>query len=133
MSGSSATGGAVTGAGGSATTSTGSSAIGSGSGSNVSGATGAGTNTASAAVGGASGSAGGLADFTRRGGGNAGAAGLAGSGAFPPGFLPFAATGVSANDAFDGTLRPRVRAMRETNSRATTSSMVLDALFTSMP
>jgi hypothetical protein len=58
---------------------------------------------------------------------------LAGSGALPAGFFPFAAAGVSAKDAFDGTLSPRCRDMRDTNSRATTSSMVLDALFTSMP
>jgi hypothetical protein len=41
--------------------------------------------------------------------------------------------GESANEAFDGTFRPRCRAMRPTNSRATTSSIVLDALLTSMP
>jgi hypothetical protein len=51
----------------------------------------------------------------------------------PPGFFPLAAAGVSANEAFDGTLSPRCRAMRDTNSRATTSSIVLDALFTSIP
>jgi hypothetical protein len=51
----------------------------------------------------------------------------------PAGFLPFTAAGVSANDAFEGTLSPRCRARRDTNSRATTSSIVLDALFTSMP
>ena len=76
----------------------------------------------------------GLALLTSRGGGSAGAAGLTGSWGLPcPGFLPFAGAGVSANEAFDGTLSPRWRAMRETNSRATTSSIVLDALFTSMP
>jgi hypothetical protein len=46
---------------------------------------------------------------------------------------PFAAAGASANEAFDGTVRLRWRARRETNSRATTSSMVLEALLTSMP
>jgi hypothetical protein len=71
--------------------------------------------------------------LTRRGGGSAGAAGFAGSGALPAGLFPFAAAGVSANDAFEGTVRLRCRAMRPTNSRATTSSMVLEALFTSMP
>ena len=71
--------------------------------------------------------------MTSRGGGSDGAAGLGGSPPLPAGFLPFAAAGVSANDAFDGTFRFRCRAMRDTNSRATTSSMVLDALFTSMP
>jgi hypothetical protein len=101
------------------------------------GGAGAGTSTASAAAGaaaiGAVGSTGGFADFTRRGGGSAGAAGLTGSGALPPGFFPLAAAGVSANDALDGTLSPRWRAIRDTNSRATTSSIVLDALFTSIP
>jgi hypothetical protein len=58
---------------------------------------------------------------------------LAGSGALPAGLFPFAAAGVSAKDAFDGTFSPRCRAIRDTNSRATTSSIVLDALFTSMP
>ncbi len=101
------------------------------------GGAGAGTSTASAAAGaaaiGAAGSAGGFADLTRRGGGSAGADGFGGSGALPPGFFPLAAAGVSANDALDGTLSPRWRAMRDTNSRATTSSIVLDALLTSMP
>ena len=46
---------------------------------------------------------------------------------------PSPAAGVSANDAFDGTLMLRCRASRSTNCRATTSSIVLDALFTSMP
>jgi hypothetical protein len=65
----------------------------------------------------------------------AGAAGFGGSGARPAGLLtvPRDAAGVSANDAFDGTLIPRCRARRPTNSRATTSSIVLDALFTSIP
>jgi hypothetical protein len=73
-----------------------------------------------------------LALFTRRGGGSDGAAGLAGSGALP-GLRPFTAAGVSANDAFDGTAMFRCRASRSTNWRATTSSIVLDALFTSIP
>jgi hypothetical protein len=90
-----------------------------------------GAATASAAGGGA----GGFAVFTRRGAGIAGAAGFGGSGARPAGFLatPRAAAGVSAYEALDGTLSPRCRASRLTNSRATTSSIVLDALFTSMP
>ena len=98
------------------------------------GGDGGGTSTASGAAGGAATvSTGGFADLTRRGGGSEGATGLTGSGAFPAGFLPLAATGASANEAFDGTLSPRCRAMRDTNSRATTSSIVLDALLTSMP
>ena len=105
-----------------------------GSGSRAAGG-GAGTSTSSAAAGaaGSAGEATGLAVFTSRGGGSAGAAGFCGSGAFPPGFFPLAGAGVSANEALEGTLSPRWRAMRETNSRATTSSIVLDALFTSMP
>jgi hypothetical protein len=58
---------------------------------------------------------------------------LAGSAALPPGFLPLAGAGVSAIEALEGTFSPRWRAMRATNSRATTSSIVLDALFTSIP
>jgi hypothetical protein len=58
---------------------------------------------------------------------------LGGSG-LPAGFRPFTtAAGVSANDAFDGTTMFRWRASRSTNCRATTSSMVLDALLTSIP
>ncbi len=100
------------------------------------GATGAGTSTGSAAAGGATtasgGGAAGFADFTRRGGGSEGAAGFGGS-ALPAGFLPLAAAGVSANEALEGTVKLRWRARRETNSRATTSSIVLDALLTSIP
>ena len=84
-----------------------------------------------------SGGATGLAVFTSRGAGIMGAAGLAGSGALPPpGFLKpprCAGPAVSANDALDGTFRLRWRACLLTNSRATTSSIVLDALLTSMP
>jgi hypothetical protein len=79
------------------------------------------------------GGAAGLADLTSRGGGNVGAAGFAGSTGFPRGFRPFTAAGASAKDACDGTLILRCRASRSTNWRATTSSMVLDALFTSIP
>jgi hypothetical protein len=66
----------------------------------------------------------------------AGPAGFGGSAARPPPGLrsmPREEAGVSAKDAFDGTFRPRCRACLTTNSRATTSSIVLDALFTSMP
>jgi hypothetical protein len=41
--------------------------------------------------------------LTRRGGGKEGAA-LTGSGALPAGLRPFTGAGVSANDAFDGTV-----------------------------
>ena len=89
-------------------TSTGSTATGGGgSGSTGGGGTGAGIRTASAEAGGAAaisaGGAAGFADLTKRGGGNAGAAGLAGSGALPAGLRPLTATGVSANEALDGT------------------------------
>jgi hypothetical protein len=110
--------------------------MGSSSTSGTTSARGGGTSTDSAAAGGAAatsgGGAAGFALLTRRGGGSDGAVGRGGSGAFP-GLRPFTATGVSANDAFDGTAMFRCRASRSTNWRATTSSMVLEALFTSMP
>jgi hypothetical protein len=112
---------------GSATTATG---AGTDSGADVT--TGGGAGAAVSEGGGAAG----LAVFTSRGAGITGAAGFGGSGARPAGFFAppaRAAAGVSANDALEGTLIPRCRARRETNSLATTSSIVLDALFTSMP
>jgi len=74
--------------------------------------------------------------FTNRGGPRTGAAGLGGSAFFGAGafFAPLlAGVGVSANMSPLGSEMPRCRAMRSTNDRATTSSMVLDALFNSMP
>jgi hypothetical protein len=65
-----------------------------------------------------------------------GAAGFAGSGffAFAAGFFaPGFATGPSANMSPPGSVMARSRASRSTNWRATTSSIVLDALFNSMP
>jgi hypothetical protein len=52
----------------------------------------------------------------------------------PVGFLPFTGAAVSSN-IFDagGRVTPRSRASRSTNCRATTSSIVLEALLTSMP
>ena len=75
-----------------------------------------------------------LAALTRRGGGNGAAVGLGGSGAFlvSAGFFPLT-TGVSAKMSPVGRATLRWRAMRSTNWRATTSSIVLEALFTSMP
>ena len=72
--------------------------------------------------------------FTRRGGGSTAAAGFGGSAAFLPGagFLPLGA-GVSANMSPPGSAMLRCRARRSTNCRPTTSSIVLDALFTSIP
>ena len=95
------------------------------------------------AAGGASSTGAGAADcaglmvLTSRGGPRTGAVGLGGSAFFgaavffaPP---PLAGAGVSANMSPLGSEMPRCRAMRSTNDRATTSSMVLDALFNSMP
>ena len=92
----------------------------------------AGRTTSTSATGAATG--GGLTVLTRRGGGRAGAAGFGGSGAFLAGapFRPLT-TGVSAKMSPDGSEILRCRASRSTNCRATTSSIVLDALFTSMP
>jgi hypothetical protein len=61
--------------------------------------------------------------------------GFAGSGFFAAaGFFPLlAAAGVSANRSPLGRAIFRCRASRSTNWRATTSSIVLDALFNSMP
>jgi hypothetical protein len=83
-------------------------------------------------MGASDGGAAGFAVLTRRGGGNDGVV-FTGSGAFAAGLRPLTTTGVSANEAFDGTLILRWRARRSTNCRATTSSIVLDALFTSIP
>ena len=99
---------------------------------------GGGTRTASGAGAGSgsrcsTGGAAGFAVLTSRGGGNEGAAGRCGSGAFGAGFRPRTGAGVSANDALDGTGMFRWRASRSTNWRATTSSIVLDALLTSIP
>jgi hypothetical protein len=73
--------------------------------------------------------------LTSRGGGSAGAAGFGGSTGFltRPGFLPVFATGVSAKMSPVGSVMFRFRARRSTNCRATTSSIVLEALLTSMP
>ena len=144
--GGSATGGAATG-GGSSTTGAGSGAAATGTGAGSS-ATGSGTSTGSSTGGGgASSSTGssttvdeavvaGFADLTSRGGASVGAAGLVGSGflAFSAGFLaPGFATGPSAKMSPVGSVMFRSRARRSTNCRATTSSIVLDALFSSMP
>jgi hypothetical protein len=75
----------------------------------------------------------GLMVFTNLGGGRT-ATGFTGSGAFLPGtgLLPLI-TGVSAKMSPVGRTILRCFASRSTNWRATTSSMVLDALFASMP
>jgi hypothetical protein len=80
------------------------------------------------------GAATGFTVLTRRGGGSIGAAGFGGSGAFlaGSGFLPLC-TGVSAKMSPVGNVILRCLERRSTNCRATTSSIVLDALFTSMP
>ena len=135
--------GSSTGAGGASSTSAVGAAACTGS------ATGAGTGTCGSATGGASSATGGttgasgggaeaaagLTVFTRRGGPNTGADGFGGSGFFAAGvfLLPFAGAGWSANMSPLGSEIPRWRATRSTNERATTSSIVLDALFSSMP
>jgi hypothetical protein len=101
----------------------------------TSAATGSGTAGGSSSTGSSvTGTGAGLAVFTRRGGGSTGAAGLGGSGAFFAGalFLPLT-TGVSAKMSPPGREIFRCRASRSTNWRATTSSIVLEALFTSIP
>jgi hypothetical protein len=94
------------------------------------------TTMGSASAGSGSGAAAGAAFtvFTRRGGGSTGAAGFGGSDAFlaGAGLLPLTA-GVSAKMSPPGSAMLRWRARRSTNCRPTTSSIVLDALFTSMP
>ena len=85
---------------------------------------------------GAAGAAAGLIVLTRRGGPRTGALGFGGSAFFGAAafFAPLlAGAGVSANMSPLGSDMPRCRAIRSTNERATTSSMVLDALFNSMP
>jgi hypothetical protein len=135
ITGSGSGSGAATGSG----TFTGSAARGGAGSGSAAGGAGGGTTGSAAAAGGTSasgagaGGAAGFADFTNRGGGSVGTAGLAGSGALPAGLRPFAATGVSAKDALVGKAILRWRARRSTNWRATTSSIVLEALFTSIP
>jgi hypothetical protein len=75
----------------------------------------------------------GLIVLTSRGGGSV-ATGFGGSTFFcAPGRLPFPA-GVSANmSPEEGSATRRCRAIRSTKLRATTSSIVLEALLTSMP
>jgi hypothetical protein len=123
------TGSGTTTAGGSGSWLTGSSTAGAA-------ATGAGAG-AGADVGGtgAAEGAAGLAVFTRRGGASVEAAGFGGSAFFPLAgfFSPGFGAGPSANMSPPGSVMPRSRARRSTNWRATTSSMVLDALFSSMP
>ncbi len=77
---------------------------------------------------------GGLTALTSRGGPSAGAAGLAGSGALAATFLPLVRlAGASANIAPLGSVTSSWRDTRSANWRATTSSIVLDALLTSIP
>ncbi len=84
-------------------------------------------------------SAGGLMVLIKRGGGSAGAAGLGGSAGAAPflaaALLVFFAALPAASEKMSpfGSSIPRWRARRSTNWRATISSSVLDALFSSMP
>jgi len=100
-----------------------------------SGAAGSSAGANGSAADGSSTGAAGLTVLTRRGGPSTGAAGFGGSGFLAAGafFPPFAGAGCSANMSPPGREIPRCRATRSTNDRATTSSMVLDALFSSMP
>lgn len=129
---------AIGGAGAGSTTGAGAAGSGSGAGDGCGvgcSATAAAGSAAGDGAGVSTGGAAGFAVLTRRGAGMAGAAGFAGSGALPP-FLNVpreAGADVSVRAELEGTLRPRCRACFETNSRATTSSIVLDALLTSMP
>jgi hypothetical protein len=122
--GSTAGGGSITAAGAAGAAST----VGSGDG-------GGGGSTATGCSATGAGGAGGLTVLTSRGGGSAGAAGLGGSGAFfdAAGFFPPLGAGVSANMSPPGSEMLRCLARRSTNWRATTSSIVLEALFTSIP
>ncbi len=77
---------------------------------------------------------GGLTALTSRGGPSAGAAGLAGSGPLAATFLPLVRlAGASANIVPLGSVTSSWRDTRSANWRATTSSIVLDALLTSIP
>ena len=78
----------------------------------------------------------GLTVLTSRGGPSTGAAGFGGSGFFAGGAFFAAALHRDRMLGEHVAARqrdPRCRATRSTNERATTSSMVLDALFSSMP
>ena len=77
---------------------------------------------------------GGLMALTSRGGPSVGAAGLAGSDPLAATFLPLVRlAGASANIAPLGSVTSSWRDTRSANWRATTSSIVLDALLTSIP
>jgi len=88
-----------------------------------------------ASTGTAAGGACGLIVLTSRGGPSTGAVGFGGSAFFASAaFLPpFGGAGASANMSPPGSAMLRCRATRSTNERATTSSIVLDALFSSIP
>ena len=97
--------------------------------------TGSGASASSGGGAGVGGGAWGRIVLTRRGGPKTGAVGFGGS-AFLTAvvfFPPFAGAGTSANMSPLGSAMLRCRATRSTKERATTSSMVLDALFSSMP
>ena len=88
-----------------------------------------------AGAGASAGGAAGLMVLTSRGGPSTGTAGFGGS-AFLAGVVflaPFAGVACSTNMSPPGSEIPRCRATRSTKERATTSSIVLDALFSSMP
>lgn len=115
------------GAGGAAATSGSSTGMTSGSGAAADGAS---WTTGASTRGGA-----GFTVLTSRGGPSTGADGFGGSTFFAAAaFLPpFTGAGVSANISPEGSAIFRCRATRSTNERATTSSIVLEALFSSIP
>jgi hypothetical protein len=146
--GTSSTGGGAAATGGAGSTTGGGGSTRGGSGAGGASGTGAGATTTCGGGGGATGGAssttaagaaggcGGLTVLTRRGGPRTGAAGLGGSAFFGAEVFfapPFTGAGVSANMSPLGSEMPRCRAIRSTKDRATTSSIVLDALFNSMP
>jgi hypothetical protein len=111
-------------------------ATGASTGSSTTGCAGAGVGGATTGTAVTSAGAYGLTVLTRRGGPSTGAAGLGGSAFFSAGAF-FAAVLVgaacSANMSPPGREMLRCRARRSTNERATTSSIVLEALFSSIP
>jgi hypothetical protein len=145
---SSTTGGSSTGGASGTITTGGASSISTGGGGSISttgggATTAAGTSTGSSTGGGgaamgAATSAGacGLTVLIRRGGPRTGAAGFGGSAFFGAGaFFAVVLDGTtcSANMSPPGSEMLRCRARRSTNERATTSSIVLEALFSSIP
>ena len=129
-----ASGASATGAGGADSTTGGGG--GGGASTTGSGSTAAAAASAGASTGAGAGGIGGLTVLIRRGGGSVGADGFGGSADFLALAAPAFLTGLTAASekmSPFGSSMPRCRASRSTNCRATISSRVLDALFSSMP